>query len=82
MICCRTKVHVDWPSLAITVPTRIETFTLDVAVSVSFTNNVCGPVSVRGNNNNQRVLRGDYFRWILQSSDSDMRGTLQAASAG
>ena len=51
-------MHVDWPSLAISVPTRIETFTLDVAVSVSFTNNVCSPVSVRGNNNNQRVLRG------------------------
>ena len=80
MICCRTKVHVDWPSLAITVPTRwssqqnfrvitllsrIETFTLDVAVTVSFTTNVCSPLSVMGNNNNQRVLQGEHIQTVL-----------------
>ena len=45
----------------ITLLSRIETFTLDVAVTVSFTTNVCSPLSVMGNNNNQRVLQGDHI---------------------
>ena len=76
-----TSTHVAWPSLAITVPTRcssqhyfrvmitllsrIETFTLDVAVTVSFTTNVCSPLSVMGNNNNQRVLQGDHIHAVV-----------------
>ena len=51
----------------ITLLSRIETFTLDVAVTVSFTTNVCSPLSVMGNNNNQRVLQGDHITYI----DSD-----------
>ena len=75
-----TSTHVAWPSLAIAVPTRcssqqnfrvitllsrIETFTLDVAVTVSFTTNVCSPLSVMGNNNNQRVLQGDHIHTVV-----------------
>ena len=49
---------VSWPTIAVTVPHRIETFTEDVTVTVSFTNNICAPLSVLGNNNNKRVLQG------------------------
>ena len=49
---------VSWPTIAVTVPRRIETFTEDVTVAVSFTNNICAPLSVLGNNNNKRVLQG------------------------
>ena len=49
---------VSWPTIAVTVPRRIETFTVDVSVAVSFTNNMCAPLSVLGNNNNKRVLQG------------------------
>ena len=50
--------YVAWPTLAVSVPHRIETFTEDVTVTVSFTNNICAPLSVLGNNNNKRVLQG------------------------
>ena len=49
---------VSWPTIAVSVPRRIETFTVDVSVAVSFTNNMCAPLSVLGNNNNKRVLQG------------------------
>ena len=49
----------------ITLLSRIETFTLDVAVTVSFTTNVCSPLSVMGNNNNQRVLQGDHVQTVV-----------------
>ena len=51
------QFHVSWPRVAVSVPHRIETYTVDVGVTASFTTNVCSPLTVRGNNNNQRVLQ-------------------------
>ena len=53
-----TQFGVTWPLMAVTVPHRIETYTIDVVVSVSFTKNLCTPLSTSGNNNNKRVLQG------------------------
>ena len=49
------QFHVSWPRVAVSVPHRIETYTVDVGVTASFTTNVCSPLTVRGNN--QRVLQ-------------------------
>jgi hypothetical protein len=53
-----TQFGVAWPVMAVTVPHRMETYTMDVIVSVSFTKNLCTPLSTLGNNNNERVLQG------------------------
>jgi hypothetical protein len=53
-----TQFWVAWPVMAVTVPHRMETFTMDVVVRVSFTKNLCTPLPTSGNNNNQRVLQG------------------------
>ena len=53
-----TQFGVAWPVMAVTVPHRMETFTMDVVVRVSFTKNLCTPLPTTGNNNNQRVLQG------------------------
>ena len=61
----QSAVREQWTPLSlITFHSRIETFTLDVAVTVSFTTNVCSPLSVMSNNNNQRVLQGDHNNHI------------------
>ena len=53
-----TQFLVAWPVIAVTVPHRMETFTMDVVVRVSFTKNLCAPLPTSGNNNNQRLLQG------------------------
>ena len=53
-----TQFGVAWPVMAVTVPHRMETYTMDVVVSVSFTKNLCSPLSTSGNNSHQRVLQG------------------------
>ena len=51
-----TLFTVSWPVMAIEVPHRIETYTMDVVVKVSFTRNLCTPLPSDGNNH--RVLQG------------------------
>ena len=53
-----TVFEVSWPVMAVSVPHRIETYTMDLVVRVSFTKNICTPLSTTRNNNNLRVLQG------------------------
>ena len=53
-----TQFKVKWPGMVLTVPNMIKTYTMDVVVILSFTKSLCTPLSVSGNNNNQRVLHG------------------------
>ena len=54
-----TQFKVKWPVMVVAVPNMVKTYTMDVVVSLSFTKSLCTPLSVSGNNNNQRVLLED-----------------------
>ena len=59
-----TQFRVAWPVIAVTVPLKMETYTMDVVVSVSFTKNLCSPLSTSGNNNKRTLQGGLATTWL------------------
>ena len=70
-IIASTSVRVTWPSLAVSVPHRLETFTVDVGVRVSWTNNVCSPLARSRDHSDHMMLSQGLPSVLLQLEKCD-----------